>query len=440
MKQTKQSPQKPRRKKRRVKKSVKRGCMGIMLAAAIVVAFALYEGCNREEAPQAPALDIPPTLPPDGTDSLVAERAMRCAMTTYGIDTSRLAISIFDLTRNCPVLAHRSEALMVPASCTKLLTAIAAFRLLGTDHQYESHVLAEGTVEQGRLRGNIILQADDDPLIESLDDFAQAIRQSGITEVEGNVVLEPARRDTLRPHPTASPWDIAYSKVPVLMKGEKRIEQEFAGALRRQGITVAGGTPAAQGGRRTIHTVRHTLREVCAPMLIHSSNIKAEAVFHRLHRCMPLQYQAENVAPLTPMQRFLLEELAMFDCGRYTILDGSGLSPANRMSATFLTRLLIYAFRHDDIRQILIDEALATPGHPVRHGSLLGRMASPAFSNRVFCKTGTLTTLGVSSLAGYAQGSDGRWFAFAIISTGSPVADSRNMQDGICRAMVQTCP
>ncbi len=440
MKQTKHSPQKPHRKKRRVKKSVRRGCMGTMLAAAVIVVFALYEGCHKQEAPQTPVIDIPPTLPPDGMDSLVAERAMRCAMTTYGIDTSRLAISIFDLTRNCPVLAHRSEALMVPASCTKLLTAIAAFRLLGTDHMYESHVIAEGSVEQGTLRGNIILQADDDPLIESLDDFAQAIRQSGITEVEGNVVIEPARRDTLRPHPTASPWDIAYSKVPVLMKGEKRIEQEFADALRRQGIGITAGTPADLNNRRTIHTTRHTLREVCAPMLIYSSNIKAEAVFHHLHRCMPLHYQTGGVTPITPMQRFLLEELAMFDFGRYTILDGSGLSPANRMSATFLTRLLIYAFRHDDMRQVLLDEALATPGHPTRHGSLLGRMTSPTFSNKVFCKTGTLTTLGVSSLAGYAQGSDGRWFAFAIISTGSPVADSRNMQDGICSAMVQTCP
>lgn len=438
MKQTKtpHSAPKPGKRKRRLKKSVKRGCMGFVLAAVVIISLSVYE-CTRERH----ASDMPepafPTLPPDGTDSLVAARVMRSVLTAPCIDTSRLAISIFDLDRNCPVLEHRSQCLMAPASCMKLLTAIAAYRMLGLDHQYRSHLLVQGTRQGCKLRGNVILQADDDPQLLSLDDFAQALRQKGITEVEGNIEYNLARRDTLRQHPTASPWDISYAKVPILMKGEGRIRQEFQAALTRAGISVNPAEQPLHGNADTILTISHTLREVCAPMVIHSSNIKAEAVYYHLHHHMARLQPAQDISTLPLLQRFMLDELGMVDFERYTVLDGSGLSPQNRLTTSFLTRLLTYAFRHDDLRQVLIDETLATPGHPERHGSLMGRMNTPTFHGKVFCKTGTLTTIGTSSLAGYAQGADGRWFAFAIITGQTPVADSRNMQDDICKAMVR---
>lgn len=96
-----------------------------------------------------------------------------------------------------------------------------------------------------------------------------------------------------------------------------------------------------------------------------------------------------------------------------------------------------YAYHNDSIRQVLIDESLATPGHPERHGSLMGRMTDQRFLGRIFCKTGTLTTIGTSSLTGYAQNADGRWFAFSVITCDTPVADARNMQDAVCGALVR---
>lgn len=427
--------QKPRRRKRKLKKSVRRGCLGILAALALLTVLTIYECTRPHVEAEVPEVGIP-TLPPDSIDDLVAEKAIRCMMSSPGIDPTLTAISIFDLDRNCSVLSHQGQELMAPASCMKLLTAIAAYRLLGTDHQYATHLLTSGKVAGGTLHGNLILEADDDPLILSFEDFGQALRQRGITDIEGDVVYRLARRDTLRQHPTAAPWDIPYHKVPLLMKGEQRIRQEFEGMLARQGVGIHDIAVEDDGTCDTLLTVRHSLREVCAPMLIFSSNVKAEAVYYHLHHLAEAQAEpGTNGLPL--MQRFLVDELGMTDFERYTINDGSGLSPENRLTSDFLVQLLTYAFRKDDLRRVLIDEALATPGNPERQGSLQGRMSSEAFRGKVFCKTGTLTTIGVSSLSGYAQGADGRWFAFSIITIDTPVYDSRNMQDGICKAMVR---
>ena len=89
------------------------------------------------------------------------------------------------------------------------------------------------------------------------------------------------------------------------------------------------------------------------------------------------------------------------------------------------------------IRRYFIDEALATPDSGLRRGSLLSRMSRPEYRGKIFCKTGTMTTKGGSSLAGYIHSDDGHWYAFAIINVDSPVAEARIFQDKLCKMMIK---
>ena len=172
-------------------------------------------------------------------------------------------------------------------------------------------------------------------------------------------------------------------------------------------------------------------------MLIHSSNIKADALYYHIDHVYDRfagvnSCEGQRVRDLLPTLAPSMTYLASF-----VINDGSGLSPENRLTADFLVELLNYAWQHDDMRHVLLDQALATPGHPVRHGSLLTRMSAPLYRNKIFVKTGTLTTRGLSSLAGYAQAADGRWLIFAVINEDSPVAESRIFQDRLCKELVR---
>jgi len=377
---------------------------------------------------------------PDSVDMAIADDVQRVICRSPLIDTTMLAVDVYDLTRGCYVYEYHSHRRLIPASCMKLLTGIRALKQLGIDHQYSSQEYLLGTVKRDTLYGDLLLQMDDDPLLLSFDEFTQAVKNRGISHVKGKVVFDLLRTDTLRPHHTAQPYDITYKQVPLLMKGAPRVRSEFLTSLRAAGVTYEGDTLLFNAPLKTnaelIYQYQTPLREVLKPMLINSSNVKAECVlYHNMHA------QDRLAEPDTSLQMsafdFIQSESIYDRIANFVVNDGSGLSPENRLTADFLVQLMVYAYKQPDVRDILIDEALATPAHPLRHGSLLGRMSAPCFRDRIFCKTGTLVSYASSSLTGYAHHVNGRWFAFSIINNNSPVYDAREFQDALCRILVE---
>ena len=377
---------------------------------------------------------------PDSVDMVIADDVERLIHRSLLIDTTMLSVDIFDLTRNCYVYEYHSHRRMIPASCMKLLTGVRALKQLGADHQYNSYEYVLGMVKRDTLYGDLLLQMDDDPTLLSFAEFSQAVRYRGISHIKGKVIFDLLRTDTLRPHHTAQPYDITYKQVPLLMKGAPRVRREFLASLRAAGVTYERDTllfnQPLTADAELIYQFQTPLREVLKPMLINSSNVKAECVFfHNQHA------QDRLAAPDTSLQmsalHFIQSENIYDRLADFVVNDGSGLSPENRLTADFLVQLMVYAYRQPEIKDILIDEALATPAHPLRHGSLLGRMSAPCFRDRIFCKTGTLVSFASSSLTGYAHHKNGRWFAFSIINNNSPVYDARGFQDVLCRILVE---
>lgn len=370
------------------------------------------------------------------------------------LDTANIAISIYDLTTRQHVYSMHHEQALPPASCMKLPTAIAAAKLLGLDHCYHVSLQVRGEMKGDTLVGNLMLKADADPLLESFEPLIKRLHQTGIRAIRGNIYYSLAKEDTLRPHPTAKTWDIPYHRTPLLLKGKKFVERTFLYSLRVGGIGYkSDGTVRPKAERyRIVASESHRLRDVLTPMIIHSSNIKAEAVLYHLDRHYghaPDRY-THWVTPHAVEEylhrTFCTDTLMLIDgvpvnrttqsFQGFVFNDGSGLSPDNRLSPAFLVDLLRYAYADKVLRHYLIDEGLATPGDAERHGSLLSRMQQPEYRGRIFVKTGTLTTIGGSSLSGYLQGSDDHWYAFSIINTDSPVAESRIFQDRLCRMMM----
>lgn len=427
---------KPRKPRRHLKKSVKRGCLGILLFILLFVSLTVYE-CTRPAAEEG-AVSVVATWveqEPDGVDSLLAERIVHVMHTTPRIDTSRIAISIFDLERKARVLDYRSQEPMAPASCMKLLSAISALHALGTEHYFESRLYIKGNVSEGTLHGDVLLALDDDPEVTSLAPFAEALAQRGIRKVEGNCLVHLVYGDTLRQHPTAAPWDIPFRKLSLLLRGERTVLAHWRQALTAQHISTSqplriDSFPQEMNGYALVHTLTTPLLHPMLPMLTNSNNIKAEAIYNHLHQ---RQTRWEEVQPYS-VRQFVEEELHV-NPDSLVINDGSGLSPENRLTAHFLTRLLVYVHERPEILDPLIHQLLASPGE--RRGSLLTRMSRPEYRGRIFCKTGTLTTKGISSLSGYALGTNGRWYAFTIFNDDTSVYESRHFQDLICRELVR---
>lgn len=117
--------------------------------------------------------------------------------------------------RSGEVLHTRNAARpFVPASNVKLATTAAALDQLGPDYRYTTTVYATGPVEDGVLRGNLIVRGAGDPTLGGyrqrrdparvFRQWADSLRQSGITRIDGNIIGDA------RPVP-ASPFGHGWS-------------------------------------------------------------------------------------------------------------------------------------------------------------------------------------------------------------------------------------
>ncbi|MEP7251360.1 MAG: D-alanyl-D-alanine carboxypeptidase/D-alanyl-D-alanine-endopeptidase [Ginsengibacter sp.] len=90
---------------------------------------------------------------------------------------------------------------MAPASCQKVITASAAFELLGEDFRYATSLGYTGNINNGILDGDIIIKGEGDPTLGSwryettaeekmISLFQKQVSQAGINELRGNVVAD----------------------------------------------------------------------------------------------------------------------------------------------------------------------------------------------------------------------------------------------------------
>ena len=106
------------------------------------------------------------------------------------------------------------------------------------------------------------------------------------------------------------------------------------------------------------------------------------------------------------------------------IVDGSGLSRADRSSAFQVAEMLV-ALAPTQLGSQL-RSSLAVAG---RSGTLAQRMRHTAAAGRCQGKTGTL--IGASNLVGYCQSANGHLLAFAIFADGVATSLAHRIQDHI---------
>lgn len=138
---------------------------------------------------------------------------------------SRWGILVVDSDDGKPIFQHNADKLFPPASVTKLFTCAAALAEFGPDHRFRTPVYRRGTVRKGTLKGDLILVASGDPTLGGRNDghdhlafknldhiyatfdstqpevadadplaglraLARQVRESGIREIEGEVLID----------------------------------------------------------------------------------------------------------------------------------------------------------------------------------------------------------------------------------------------------------
>ncbi len=137
----------------------------------------LVPGAGLAEAPLVSLRPLVRGPLASGSERLVRAAGLR----------GEVVFAVADVKTGMPLEVYGDGASLPPASVAKALTALYALDVLGPEHRFETALIADGPVENGILRGDLILVGGGDPLLDTdaLATMAANLREAGITEVRG---------------------------------------------------------------------------------------------------------------------------------------------------------------------------------------------------------------------------------------------------------------
>ena len=367
------------------------------------------------------------------------------------------------------LFARGASTLIQPASTTKLVTAIAALDVLGPSARFTTRVVS------GASPGSIVLVGGGDPTLA-----AGPAPASGYPQPATLKALATATARTLRAQgrhsvrlsydasrftgpPLAPGWPTAYittgnvTAITSLEVDQGRLTpdgapqdaddpgnfrprsvdpagqaaQAFAGFLSADGIRVTGpgGQQKAAAHAATIASVSSPpLSAIVGWMLRESNNVIAENLARQvaLRERRPASFSGAAAAVTATARRLGV-------AGGIHLVDGSGLSPQDRIAPAALARLVSLASAGPRGRL-----RAAITGMPVAgfSGTLApGQSVFSGFTARsrglVRAKTGNLSS--VATLAGLVYDASGRLLAFAFMTDQVPAASLGKAADGLDR-------
>ena len=435
------------------------GCAARHRAPATAVKPPILAPCGSDSSRAVHALAVPTTPscppplhcppPPDprlanvrpGADTALWLSLDSLAQSDYLSRGGILGAWVSRLGDSVPVWSRFPDARLLPASTQKILTTSGAMALLGPSFRWRTSLWMTGSVRDGNLHGDLVLEGGGDPTFGSpggpgLGGLAAAVQRAGIRRVEGHLIA----LDTLvgrGQDAWPSGWTIASSRddygAPVLglnwnqnRIGNRSLPEPRPAALKALRKSLASrrilvtGTDTtvrtrgdSMGNRRTwtrLGTVASpALEPIVRECLKESVNPFAEAMMLGMGL-------GRRGAPRDAGRRRLLAWLVSrgMDARRTTLDDGCGLSRYDLVTARQMAQFLDAEALDPGVRLITL---LPRGGQ----GTLRHRIGSFPDRSVLSAKTGTLD--GVANLAGYLirPGRDTLAFAFLCNGfTGSP--------------------
>lgn len=142
------------------------------------------------------------------SETMVEKQLAQAISDTIGTDTFSGAlwgVHIVNLRSGNVLYSENADYNFVPASNVKLLTTAAALDQLGPTFRFRTRVYVDGPIENGTLKGNLVVRGSGDPTIggheqrenpaQVFRQWADSLRRLGITHIDGNIVGDDNRLD-----------------------------------------------------------------------------------------------------------------------------------------------------------------------------------------------------------------------------------------------------
>lgn len=338
----------------------------------------------------------------DAVDRFVSARA---------VDSASMAVVVIDLDEGSIVESYNADVPLIPASVMKSVTIGTLIGHTGIDYRYHTRLFAAGTINKGVLNGNLIIEGGGDPSLNSdvepiTPDFVReclrAVQDAGIERITGRIIAD----DDIFPGP-AVPASWMKADLPHAYgtgchglnfennsSGSRSVanpgavlQSRLKNELIRSGIAVEGASIRSGEEYLLFDHQSASIDEIMRSCMMRSDNLFAEALL----RTYGLECANDGTTATSAQLERDYWASQGFPMEGVNIVDGSGLSRDNRLTAAFLAEVLRYMSPNVDYVSFF---PLAG-----QEGTLRRFLADTPLEGYIAMKTGSMS--GIQCYAGY---------------------------------------
>lgn len=328
------------------------------------------------------------------------------------------AVLIQDLKTGKILASHNADRALLPASIMKTVTIAGLLKETGPEERFHTLVYAYGPIEGNTIKGELLISGGGDPTLgancepesaDIADEIIASLRNMGITRIDGNIRVDTS----LYSGPACPPsWQAAdlqesygtgchalnfrrnASGSHAVKNPESVFLSYLSSKLRSAGIEVTGTEVCGDEGlsRKTdaillLDHVSGPYSEVMRSCMMRSDNLFAETFLRAF--AIARGKEGSTSAGAQEMQSYWRK--AGIPVKGVTLVDGSGLSRSNRVTANFINGILREMGDNEEYASFL---PLAG-----QEGTLSDFLKDTALDAYVAMKTGSMK--GIQCYAGY---------------------------------------
>lgn len=125
--------------------------------------------------------------------------ALNTFLRSENLKHAGISLKAIDLSTGKTLASYNENMALTPASNMKMVTTATALEVLGSSFCFETPLFYDGIIQNNTLVGNLYIEGSGDPTLGSeflgddkerfLKDWLTGIRQAGIRQISGNVIV-----------------------------------------------------------------------------------------------------------------------------------------------------------------------------------------------------------------------------------------------------------
>ncbi len=270
------------------------------------------------------------------------------------------ALMIVNLRTGKVKAAHNADLPLVPASIMKCVSTATLLDEVGPDWRFLTPVYMNGHISDGTLEGNLLIEGSGDPSLGSkneppsadfISEIVEALKKNGITRISGKIIIDESLWTGPAQNPQWATGDLSQSygtgthafNFADNASGKSSVKNPAAGfesklksALATAGIKLVGGQVESKKKVKLGEHRSAPVDEIMRSCMMRSDNQFAEALFRTASLRDGGKGSFESAS--STVSRHWREKGSPMNGVK--IVDGSGLSRANKVTARFMASVL----------------------------------------------------------------------------------------------------